>query len=552
MRLTPSLNKVLRAIGYAVALMLAATIFVTTVYAASPSQWAEGWSREQGVILGNPHYGHLTAPAGQDNAWLVTVGERSGKTQLQITLYNLARGSILHNEAIPITYIKNGFAIQETARGLTLIWVEREEGVESTVHRAFFDSDGTLLGQSVIWRTPALVEAPSLAEGDDGTVYIALSAALEGHHAIHLLTLRGEANPVTVTRLTPQDELANLPSIAAAGNKLHLVFYRHQQQFSWAEYHLYDLPTLIRASSSYLGPLPQGHDVPPTLLANLDGSVTLVWQRMVGTPARVIPLEPALGRLSNGNWLEPLTPVSSFAGSTLSPRGARGTDGSMLIATMVQLGQTWQVKSVLRDSGGNTVRSGYSTMTPGNALNARPLLIGGTAMVSFYSFNEEQQAELFIVQTATPAKQSLAYRIGLSPHSPWADAFYKYISLITGAFFLAFGATGAVTIALLAIWLLSRLGLFSATTFGNYLRIALLFAIIAYFKQPDSLLYFGAVMLPGIAAVVSFAAAATLALAVVRLADLATDDFITLSLLALLFVTADLFTSLFIAGVGVW
>ncbi|MBT9134240.1 MAG: hypothetical protein DDT38_00971 [Firmicutes bacterium] len=66
------------------------------------------------------------------------------------------------------------------------------------------------------------------------------------------------------------------------------------------------------------------------------------------------------------------------------------------------------------------------------------------------------------------------------------------------------------------------------------------------------MLYFGAVMLPGVAAIVSFGAAALLAIAVVHFADLAIDDYLTLSFTALLFVMGDTFTSLFLAGVGRW
>jgi len=301
-----------------------------------------------------------------------------------------------------------------------------------------------------------------------------------------------------------------------------------------------------------LGQVPQDYEHPPTLLANPDGSVTVIWQRMRGTGATVIPLEPIQGRLAQGQWEEPLSSLIALRGRILTARGARGDDGRILVVAMVEVGRTWQVKSILRDSAGNTVRAGYATITRGNALGARPLIVGDIGVVSFFSHDNTGRPNLYIVQTARPARRTLGFRIGLNPHSPWADAAYKYVSLFTGALFLAFGATGALVISLVAVWLMAHFGLFSTTKVGKYLRLALLFAIIAALKQPDSLLYFGAVMIPGVAAIVSFLAAALLAIAVIHLADLAPDDFITLSFTGLLFITGDTFTSLFLAGVGRW
>lgn len=552
MRSTPSSNRVVRALGLILAGLLAATTLAATAFGATPAQWPEGWSREQGIIEGVPYYGHLAAPAGQDSMWLVNVGLEGAKTLLQVTLFSLERSAITTNVTIPVTHQLRGFAMQESSAGLSVIWVERQEGAESTVHRAVLNAKGALLQQEIVWRTPALADAPSVAAADDGTLYVALSAAVDGHHAVHLLTIKGDAELVTVTRLTAPDELTTVPNIAAAGDRLHLVFHRHRQHYSWAQYHLYDLPSLTRVASTDLGLVPQGHEHPPTLLANPDGSVTVIWQRMLGTPARVIAMEPVQGRLVNGQWYEPLQSVIPLRGTILAARGTRGEDGRVLVVAMVEVGHSWQVKSILRDSGGRTVRAGYATMTRGNALNARPLLVGDVDVVTFYSYDHVGSPQLYLVQTATPAKRTLAFRVGLNPHSPWADAAYKYISLLTGALFLAFGATGAIALSLAVIWILTRLNVFSATAVGNYLRIFVQFAIIALLKQPDSLLYFGAVLLPGLTAVVSFAAAAILSVAVIHLADLATDDFTTLSFVAFLFVMADLFTSLYITGVGRW
>jgi hypothetical protein len=386
--------------------------------------------------------------------------------------------------------------------------------------------------------------------GPDGTVYVALSAAIDGHHAIHLLMLHRDG--YTLTRLTTPDELATVPTLTIAGDKLHVVFYRHIRQFSWAMYHVYELPSLTRLVAKELDRVPQDYHHPPTLLPNADGSVTVVWQRMLATNARVVALEPTQGRLADGQWVEPRAVILPLRGRVLSARGARGDDGRVLVVAMVEVGRTWQAQSILRDALGNTVRAGFATMTRGSALSARPLLVGTTGVVTFFSHDHTGRPQVYLVQTATPARRSFAFRIGLDPHSPVWDAIYRYISLLTGAFFLTFGATGAMVISFAALWLMSWLGLFSPTPFGDYLRIALQFGIIALLKQPDSLLYFGAVMLPGWPAVVSWGAAALLAIAVIRLADLPTDDYLTLSFTGLLFVFGDTFTSLFMAGVGRW
>ncbi|MBT9156348.1 MAG: hypothetical protein DDT37_01333 [Firmicutes bacterium] len=532
--------------------LLTATALGTTALAAAPSQWPEGWSREQRVTESQPHYGHRSAPAGPDSLWLTSVAYRGAETVLEVTLFNLKSNAVDASVTLPLTYLLRGFTIHESPAGLTVIWVERQEGIESTLHKATLDASGKLVRHEIFWRTPALADSPSVAVADDGTLYIALSAAIDGHHAIHLLSAKPGSETAALTRLTTPDELATVPNIAIAADKLHLVFHRHRQHHSWARYHLYDLPSLARVATTELGPVPQDHKHPPTLLANSDGSVTFIWQRMTAGGGQVVAREPVQGRLVNGRWQEPLSPVIHLRGRILTGRGARGEDGRILVVAMVEVGRAWQVKSILRDGEGNTVRAGYATITRGNALGARPLIVRDIGVVTFFSHDDLGRSHLYLVQTATPARRTLAFRVGLNPHSPWADAAYKYVSLLTGALFMAFGATGAMVVSLAVVLLMTHLGLFSASKTGNYLRLALQFAIIAALKQPDSLLYFGAVMLPGVAAIASFGAAALLAIAVVHFADLAIDDYLTLSFTALLFVMGDTFTSLFLAGVGRW
>jgi hypothetical protein len=553
MRSTRSLSKLcLSQAARALLVTLVLVALGAPALASAPTVWPEGWSREQRVTEGIPHYGHLSAPAGQDGVWIAAVNYRAGRTLIDITLYSLGQQTATATAALAVTHRLRGFTMQESADGLTVIWIERQEGVESTLHRATLNAAGGLVEQDIIWRTAALAESPAFAKDRDGTIFVVLAAAIDGHHAIHLLTVSDAGEVSAAKRLTTPDELATVPTIAVGGGKLHLVFHRHRREFSWAMYHLYELPSLARTVEKELSPVPQDYDHPPTLLANDDGSVTLVWQRMLATAARVMALEPTQGRLLNGQWIEPLRIILPLRGQVLTARGARGDDGRILVVAMVEVGRTWQAQSILRDAAGNTVRAGFATMTRGHALSARPLLVGTTGVVTFFSHDNAGKPQVYLVQTATPARRTLAFRIGLDPHAPVWDAVYRYISLLMGASFLTFGATGAMLISFAAIWLMSWLGLFSATPFGDYLRLALQFGIIALLKQPDSLLYFGAVMLPGWPAVISFGAAALLALAVVRLADLPADDYLTLSFTGLLFVFGDAFTSLFMAGVGRW
>jgi len=524
----------------------------TTVLASAPTQWPDGWSREKRIVDGVVHYGHASAPAGRDGLWLATVNYRAGQTVIDVTLYSLSAQAIVAGTALPVTHLLRGFTVQATTEGLAVVWLEREEGVQSTLHKATLNMTGGLVEQKIVWRTAALAEAPAVAQDADGTMYVAFSAAIDGHHAIHLLTLGSDGEAPILRRLTTPDELASAPTIAVAGGRMHLVFHGHRQQYAWAQYHLYELPTLNLLQSSTLSRVPQDYEHPPTLLANPDGSVTVVWQRMWVTNARVFPMEPTQGRLHNGNWVEPLTVLLPLRGRVSTARGARGEDGRILVVAMVEVGRMWQAQSILRDGAGNTVRAGFATMARGSALSARPVLVGNTGVVTFFSHDGAGRPQIYLVQTATPARRTFAFRIGLDPHSPIGDALYRYVSFLTGALFLAFGATGAMVISLFTVWLMSRLSLFSTATLGSYLRIAVLFGIIILLKQPDSLLYFGAVMLPGVAALVSWAGAAALALATIHLAELPTDDYLTLSFAGFLFVLGDTFTSLFIAGVGRW
>ena len=523
-----------------------------TALASAPTQWPDGWSREQRIMEGVVHYGHLSAPAGQDGVWLAAVNYRQGKTVIDVTLYSLSAQAVVANTPLPLTHLLRGFAMQATPAGLTVVWLEREEGVQSTLHKATLNLTGGMVEQRTVWRTAALAESPAIAWAEDGTMYVALSAAIDGHHAIHLLTVPQGGEAPTLMRLTTPDELATVPTVAVAAGKLHLVFHRHRQQFSLAQYHIYELPSQTRVHSGELSRVPQDYEHPPTLLANQDGSVTVVWQRMWATNARVVPMEPTQGRLYNGAWVEPLTVILPLRGRISTARGARGEDGRILVVAMLEVGRAWQAQSILRDAAGNTVRAGFATITRGSALSARPLVVGTTGVVTFFSHDGAGDPQIYLVQTATPARRTFAFRIGLDPHAPIADAIYRYVSFLTGALFLAFGATGAMAIGVLVILLMSKAGMFSATVLGDYLRLGVLFGTVALMKQPDSLLYFGAVMLPGVSGLVAWVGAATLALATIRLTDMPLDDYLTLSLGAFLFVFGDAFTSLFIAGVGRW
>jgi hypothetical protein len=522
--------------------------------AAASIQWPDGWSRERPVGSGITFYGHRSAVADDHHLWVLTVGGEGVELALNARRIDIATGLGTVSVTLPITHLLRGHDFYATAEGAIVTWMERHEGVASTLHLALLSRTGQLVAQRVLWRSEALAESPAIALDEKGKVYVAFSAAVQGHHAVHLVSVALEdGGTPALYRLTAPDQLATLPAIAVAGGRLHLVYHRHTVVDVRAFYRLYRLPEVELLTVTDLGGVPEGFRQSPTLLAEDDGSVSVISQRMTARQGRVTAGGPVYGTLREGKWEEPLNPMVAIPGQMGAVRGTRGVDGRVLVTGLARTGRTWQVRAILRDAQGNPVRAGFATMVRGTALDPRPLLVGDTGVVSFFSYDRTGVARLYYVHTAAPVGRTLAFRIGLDPRSPWSDAIFKYGTLSMGAMLAAFGASGAIALSLAVIWILSRLGAFSSSGKRSaYLRYGIQFGLIAYMKQPGSLLYYGAVVIPGWAAVMSWTAAAAVALAVIHASDLAPDDYLTLTFSGLLFVAADAFTSMFILGVGRW
>jgi len=531
------------------------TVMTAAASALTPVEWPDGWSREHSIGAAVLSYGHRTVPWGDSEMWLAMVTSTSSDVlRLDARLLDIQSGETKAQSSLPIEHLLKGYSLATHSSGLAVTWIERNEGVLSQLWFAQVNSDGQILARRLLWQSAALAETPELAIDESGVVHVAFTATEDGQHSVQLISfeLSDDKNAIAY-RLTPTSEVATLPVIAVRDGNLHLMYYRHTTNSSSALYQLYDLSTRKRLGSIEIGNVPEYYKYPPGLFAD-DGVVAnIVWQRMVtGSGNRVSPGPAVHGRIRYGDWEQSFTPIIAGQARIAGARASRSANGEMLVTWLAQSGSTWQAFAVLRDADGNNVRAGFATLAQGNILELRPLLVGDTGVVSFFRRLPTGPTEVFYAHTGSPAKKSIAYRIGLDPHTPLTDALFKYVTLLTASAAWVFLALGALLVSLAVIAGLSYLGLLSSSSVGLYLRFGLQFVLLAIIKRPGNLLYYGAQIIPGWGSVVSWLGAAVFSLAVIHLSDMASDDYLALALAGLLFMLSDAFTSLFVLGVGRW
>lgn len=560
MRWIQGLNKKKRCALHLLALVCVVAMACTAGAASPSAPWPDGWSRERSIGTGVLSHGHRTASAGAEEFWVVYAASNTDGTELLIRRVGVLNGEQKGNTSIPLTHIHKGMAIASHLGGLLVTWIERNEGVESKLLYASIGTDGVVKVQRTLWSSEVLAESPDMFVDESGLVHIAFTAAEGGRHSVHLLSCTIDGELVTqATRLTTHTEMATAPVIAVSNGYLHLTHYRHTSRASNAYYNLYQLSDLKVLSSVSLGEVPEYFPYPPYLFASEGSTVTMVWQSMAQTTGRNISGPTAvaagaatIGTLKEGQWIIPPARILNSPIRTVGVRASRGEDGRMLITWLTQSASTWQGFAVLRNSNGQNVHGGFATLTQGNVLEPRPLVVGSTGVVTFFRRLPSGLYDLSYVRTDASAKRPLSYRVGLDHNSPLSDAVYKYLTLTFGAVGWVFLAFVALAIGVFVVSVVARFGVFSSSKTGDLLRMLLLFVVIAALKRPNTILYYGAQLIPGWGAVASFIGAAVFSIAIMEMSDTSPDDTLTLTFFGLLFMLSDTFTSLFVLGVGRW
>ena len=554
MPLTRSLSRLLlRPVCLALCLFL--LVAPSIALAEEPlSRWPSGWSKPYTLGSAILTYRHQTVVVREDRLWAATVDTANKALHISLREIDVKNGRVGHEFNFPLTNLLKGFSVASDGTGIVLAWVEREEGVQSRLYVVQVAADGRTTPPRLLWQSESPAENPELAFGEDGKMHIVFTSAAAGMHTVQILSADltlGTASLVTQVSLPTTQ--ARLPVLAVRDGYIHLAYYRQTLIGAWAIYQKHRVADHALLVETTLGLAPDNFPYPMVLLPATEGRVQLVWQRMTGPQGRVFAGGAVMGTLRNGQWEVPLNLVApAVRGRIGAVRAALGRQGEVLISWLAEAGRTWQVYAVLRDADGQTVQSGFATLARGNAHGPYPQFAGRLGVISHAVPTAEGRANFYFVQTGAPRHAPWYFRAGLDPHAPVSDAVFKYLTLMIGAVGLAFMGLGALTVSMVVIGLLGRYGVFSPTLIGIYTKFAIQFLILIGLKRPHSLFYYGAQFIPGWGAVISFALAAVVALAVLSVSGMDREDWPALGLAGIIFMASDAFVTLAVLGVGAW
>lgn len=472
---------------------------------------------------------------------------------LRLKLVSLDSSTTLVDLSLPVTHVLRDFSVTAGEGSAWLSWMEREEGVMSTLWLAEIREDGGVLTH-MVWQSAAVADTPEVVVGEDGLLYIAFTASdYDGMAEVKVICwdiVRAEVR--SELRLTDGTAVARRPVIAVDGDELHVVFFRETITGADVMYQRHQAQSGQMLASLSLGLAPENMHTPSIMLAR-DGALHVVWQTHTGIGEQVVAGRPTYGTILGGQWVRgPQTLAASHSGRVYSVRAYLGADETIVACWVAESGGTWQSYVTVLDSEGSRLASGFATLAPSDTVEPRPLRLGQNNVLSYARITPTGTAEVSFVTTDHYRRVSLAYRIGLNSHNPWADAVYKYFTLLLASFGLAFTGTGALLVALLIVFLLVRLKLFSGTGRGEVLRFLVLFSVLAMLKRPGSYLYYKALIMPGWVPLLSWVGSATFSLAIIHLSNVERDDSLILGSAGLLFMVCDSFVSLYITGVGSW
>ncbi|MBS3873189.1 MAG: hypothetical protein KGZ92_09470 [Firmicutes bacterium] len=554
MLLTRNLNRLL--FGFVWVAMLGCFFLAPAVVRAEvpPSRWPRGWSQPVSTGTATFVYRHETAVVGQYHLWMASVNTSGQASQIELQEVDLRNGQLLRRISIPLNHLLKGFALASTESGVLLTWLERDEGVRSTLLAAYIDPNSTVAAPRLLWESADPAENPQVAIDEEGLAHIVFTSAALGMHAVQILSvdLTGPREP-RLSRVSSPDYQARLPVLAVRDGYLHLAYYRQSLIGAWAHYQAHEADTHRLVVEASLGMAPTNYPYRMVLLSAPDYRVRLVWQRMTGTLGRVNAGAAVMGTLFNGLWEEPLSPVDpAFRGRIAAVRAVANEQGEILTTWLAEAGRTWQVYAVRRTFAGEILQRGFATMAQGNVLGPDPQWAGALGIVSYMLPQGGGQGAVSYVHTAEDHGEPWYFRAGLDPHSPLSDAIFKYFTLLIGAIGLAFMGLGALMVSIAVISVLARYGVFSSSSFGQLLRFLLQFLLLMGLKRPHSLFYYGAQFLPGWGSILSFALAAAVALIVIYLTDLDVEDWPALGITGIAFIATDAFVTLGVLGVGLW
>jgi len=554
MLLIRSLNKRLWCLVWVALLSCVLLVPVGVNAEEAPSRWPLGWSRPTSTGTAIFVYRHETAVVGQYHLWLATINAVSQASQIELQEVDIRNGQLLRKMTIPLTHLLKGFSLASNDDGLVLTWLEREEGVQSTLFAVQIGETSTVAVPRTLWESDDPAENPRVAIDEHGLAHIVFTSAELGMHTVRILSvdLAGNREP-QLSRLTSPEHQARLPVLAVRDGYLHLAYYQQTLIGAWAMYQKHELTTHRVLLQKNLGMAPDNYRYRMVLLDAPEGRVRLVWQRMTGALGRVSAGAAVMGTLYNGQWEEALSPVDpAFRGRLAAVRAVENDEGEVLVSWLAESGRSWQVYAVRLAPDGTIRQSGFATLVQGNVHGPDPQWAGALGIVSYSVPQDGGRGVVQYVHTSELRGEPWYFRAGFDPHSPILDAVFKYFTLLIGSIGLAFMGLGALAVSIAIISVLAHYGLFSSSLLGQLLRFLLQFLLLAGLKRPQSLLYYGAQFLPGWGAILSFALAAAVAFAVLYLTDLDMEDWPALGVAGIAFIASDAFVTLAVLGVGLW
>ena len=545
MHLTPSLSRsqAKKAFALLVALLL---VTLQPLVSSAAVEWPEGWSRPHVVGRGVLHHEHRTAAAGTDKVWVTMTNVKDASVILNTSLVDVARQKSEAHSSFTVKHKLMSWALISAGGTAYLAWIEREEGERSLMYLVEMEP-GASMAPILIWQSAHILNNIDLAVRPDGALCVVWAGMDEGYHSLYLMTVTTKGQVLSEPkRLTSLDNVDRNPKLTIdETGYIHITYSSQGLLDTNMVYQLHEPLNLALVAQVTLGVVPDNTAHVPIPLASGPRQVDIVWQRAAYAPM-------SLGTLQDGKWIRQLTPIIGTPGRMSSPRAVRSEAGKTMIVWLSDHSGTYQVVAAVLDSQGKIESQGAATITSGNALEPRPLWLSETKVVTYAEVIETGTGKFSLLSDVNPRSTPLSFHLGLNTEQPFGDVLYKYFSLLLGSTLLVFVSFGALILGIVALTILDRLGIFSKSRAGITLRYLTLFTSLLLMKQWGGYIYYGALFIPGWGAYVAWLGAAVFAGSIVWLAQLESDDTITLVLLGFLFMLSDAFTALLVTGVGKW
>lgn len=492
-------------------------------------EWPRGWSQARTALLGHKHYGFKSADLWNDQA-IVTVAP--DKTEITLRVTRLGAKTSYY---IPATGLRS-YTVLGVKSDTVVAWSERNNS-----QSRLYVQRGTSK-KVLVMETPHFIEDVAMDTDDDGNLVLVWAGNEHGLMNIFLHTLDHDLKSLApVKQLTSGERHDSLPQAKVQSDTLYLVYKCDGMitadillmVINWRSGQLLHKVKLGTASlDSRTMPVLQGED---------NGDVSVFWLADTISRGQAQGSVILYGRLdSSGKWLTPLARISERPGSNADLSVAKSPQGDFLVTWLNNSTGTFEVYHLMLSPQGSVTTEGPVTSSQGHKFLTAAHW--GQKKVIMFSQIVDNAIVIKAVDDSAPAKEPLAFRLGLDPEMPLADALFKYVTIGVGSLTLASLALLGISLAvLIAVKVSPRGGL------PQYLMVL---ALIQLLRRSGTILYYGAIFVPGWSGVIIAMGSALFAVGTVTIARLERNEYLTLVLLGFLFVFCDVFCSLFVRSAG--